>query len=147
MPMQMGSESTIRGYIQSYKTDDMTLNKLYFQQVYDDRTKGKMIVNSDSLLVKYMSELKTLKRKETLSTEDYRKYRFNPKKLSYDLYGTTELWALLLDINELTSATQFDLKELYIFPAMIVDRLQRVIDLETEFKDYNAEEVSAALLN
>ena len=143
--MQMGKESTIKGYIGSYRVDDMTLNDFFFQQVYEDIKGRKMIVNRESLLVRYMSELKTVKEKHTLTNAEYRKYRFNPKLLSFDLYGTTELWALILDINELTSAAQFDLREVYLFPGYIVDRLERMLNLEKDNKDYNAEEVSSAL--
>ena len=147
MAMQMGTESTIRGYIASYRSDEMTLDGFYHQRVLTDKNQKRIVVNEDNVLIKYMSELKTCKRKESLSNEDYVKYRFNPKLMSFDLYGTTELWALLLDINELTSATQFDLRELWVFPPYIVDRLQRALNLEQEGKDYNKEEVAADLMS
>ena len=37
-------------------------------------------------------------------------YRFSPKKLSLDLYGTTELWSAILDVNSIVSISQFNLE-------------------------------------
>ena len=71
---------------------------------------------------------------------------YNPKRLSFDLYGTTELWALLLDINELVSVAQFNLQTLKVFSGSILDKLQRILNLEQEFIDQNAEDVADALL-
>ena len=39
--------------------------------------------------------------------EDKEIYMFNPKRLSYDLYGTTELWNDLLLLNHCISAATF----------------------------------------
>lgn len=145
--MQMGSGSTIRDYVESYAVDDMTHDKLYFQQVFEDKSGKKMVVNERGLMLRYTAEFLSTKRKYTFTDLEYRRYRYNPKLLSFDLYGTTELWSLLLNLNELTSTTQFDLKTLYIFPPYIVDRIQRMMNLEAENRNYNAEEISSALLS
>lgn len=42
-----------------------------------------------------------------LTEEEQEDYRFQPKKLSQDLYGTTELWADLLKLNNAVSVTDF----------------------------------------
>ena len=42
-----------------------------------------------------------------LTEEEQEDYRFQPKKLSQDLYGTTELWADLLKLNNAVSITDF----------------------------------------
>lgn len=39
-----------------------------------------------------------------------RKYKYNPKKLSYDIYSTTELWFELLRLNHCSSVTEFNIK-------------------------------------
>lgn len=143
--MMMGEESTIRGYIENYGTDEMTHDSLYFQQVVEDKTGKKIIVNGDSLLLRYMNEIKVLKQKHEFTEVEYRKYKYNPKRLSYDLYGTTELWSLILDINEVTSVAQFDMRTIWILPPYLVERIQRIHNLENENRNYNAEEVSADL--
>ena len=42
-------------------------------------------------------------------------YRFKPKKLSYDLYGTTELWDALLELNQMYSIIEFDREKYKVF--------------------------------
>ena len=42
------------------------------------------------------------------------KFKYNPHLLAYVLYGTTDLWFLLLRINNMTRVTQFDKKKIKI---------------------------------
>lgn len=56
-----------------------------------------------------------------LSTEDVSKYKFNPKKLSYDLYGTVDWYSFILYINEMSSVKEFSL----------TDKKIKLIDRET----------------
>lgn len=46
-----------------------------------------------------------------LSTEDVSKYKFNPKRLSYDLYGTVDWYSFILYINEMSSVKEFSLTD------------------------------------
>ena len=93
-----------------------------------------------------MPELKEIKIKVTLDENEYSKYRFNPKLLSYDIYGTTELWFLILEANELHSISQFDIKTIYLFSTDIVEKMTRILNLEKAAKNYNEEEISSALI-
>lgn len=144
--MGMGSESTITEFISQYNSEEIISSAFFLKQVFDVDG-DKMLVNLNNLVMKYMSELKDIKVKVTLTTEEYRKYQYNPKVLSYDIYGTTELWFLILEANELHSASQFDLKTLYLFKTDIVEKLTRILNLEKIPKDYNEEEISEALLS
>ena len=49
---------------------------------------------------------------KTFTEEDRQRYRFNPKLLSYDLYGTPDLGLLILKINGMMHPGEFDLAEL-----------------------------------
>ena len=144
--MQMSEESTIRGYIENYAIDEVTQETLNFHQVLSESDGKKMVVNETSLLQRYMPEISSVKERHTLTESEYKKYRFNPKRLSYDLYGTTELWSLLLDINDVASAVEFDLRTVYLLPTYIVNRIERILNLESVNRNYNAEQVSAELL-
>jgi hypothetical protein len=78
----------------------------------------------------------------------YQQYRFKPKSLSYDLYGTTELWHLLIWLNNLTSVAQFDLQSPVIFDPSQIAILNSIIEIEatnltsnqTDPGDYTASE-------
>lgn len=66
-----------------------------------------------------------------LSSDEYFTYRFKPKKLSYDLYGTTELWSVLLELNGLNSIIEFDLERVKVYePSTFMKLLNEVLILE-----------------
>lgn len=144
-PMKMATASTITDYSRSFRSETVTFDEFYLKQVLTFKDNAKALVNFDSLLVKYMPEIRQIVTKVEFPVAEYQKYRFNPKLLSYDLYGTTELWALILDLNELTSAAQFDIRTVKLPNEVMVDRLIRILNLEQMSKDYNQEEISAAL--
>lgn len=145
--MGMGSEPTVKEYINNYNNEEITSSSFFLKQVFSSENNRKMIVNFNNLIIKYMPELKEIKVKVTLSNEEYAKYKYNPKVLSYDIYGTTELWFLILEANELHSITQFDSKTIYLFRTDIVEKLGRILNLEIDTKNYNEEEISSQLLD
>lgn len=140
--MGMGSDSTIKDYIAQYNSEEIVSSAFFLKQLLSIDNGGKMIVNFTNLVNKYMPEIRGLKLKITLSNDEYAKYKFNPKLLSYDIYGTTELWFLILEANELHSVTQFDSKTIYLFRTDIVDKLARILNLEMATKNYNTEELN-----
>ena len=58
----------------------------------------------------FIYELKQMSIKVTLNDDEIRKYRYNPKMLSFDLYGTTRLYYVILLMNDLCDIHKFDLK-------------------------------------
>lgn len=143
--MTMGLDMTIKDYITQYNNEDITFSEFFLKQVFITAAGKKLLMNFENLIIKYMPELKEMKVKVTLSNEEYSRYRFNPKLLSFDIYGTTELWFLILEANELHTISQFDSKTIYLFRADIIEKAARILNLEVDNKNYNADEVSAAM--
>ena len=143
--MTMGLDMTIKDYITQYNNEDITFSEFFLKQVFITDAGKKLLMNFENLIIKYMPELKEMKVKVTLSNEEYSRYRFNPKLLSFDIYGTTELWFLILEANELHTISQFDSKTIYLFRADIIEKAARILNLEVDNKNYNADEVSAAM--
>lgn len=76
--------------------------------IMNDQTGEVIKVPSMSLLNKYrwfLQEIVT--NKIRLSDAEWRKYKCAPKSLSFDLYGTTEYWAALLELNNCLSIIDF----------------------------------------
>ena len=69
--------------------------------------------------------------KVKMSDKKLNRYRYRPKLLSYDLYGTTDLWHLILWINNMYSVTQFNESSIYIFNPDKLNLLVRIINNET----------------
>lgn len=144
--MTMGKNPTVAEYIADYNSEELVCSAFYLKQVFVSNANKKMLVNFSNLVIKYMPELKELKVKIELSNQEYAKYKYNPKVLSHDIYGTTELWFLILEANEMHSVVEFDSRTIYLFRTDIVEKLTRILNLETESKDYNEEQVSADLI-
>ena len=145
--MGMGSESTVREYISQYNSEEIITSTFFLKQVFSVENNKKMIVNFNNLVIKYMPELKEIKIKVVLSDEEYSKYRYNPKLLSYDIYGTTELWFLILEANELHTTSQFNSRNIYLFRTDIVEKITRIINLEANTKNYNEKEIDDQLIS
>lgn len=143
--MTMGLDMTIKDYITHYNNEDITFSEFFLKQVFVTDAGKKLLMNFENLIIKYMPELKEMKVKVSLSNEEYSRYKFNPKLLSFDIYGTTELWFLILEANELHTISQFDSKTIYLFRADIIEKAARILNLEVDNKNYNADEVSAAM--
>lgn len=144
LKMQAGHESTLRDFIKKYRNDTFQFDKLYLQQVINPAG-TKMVVTADFLLSKYRNELDGEIETVTLTDEEYAKYAYNPKRFCYDVYGTTEIWDLILQLNELYSASEFSLRSLKLYAGGFFSKVSRIIDNEKPFTDINAEEVEAAL--
>lgn len=144
--MGMGNEPTVADFISQYNSEELVSSAFFLKKVFKNSNNRKMLLNFNNLVIKYMPELKAIKTKVSLSVSEYAKYKYNPKLLSYDIYGTTELWFLILEANELHSTTQFDSQVIYLFRTDIVEKMSRILNLETDTRDYNEEEISKSLI-
>ena len=82
---------------------------------------GDAIVPAQSLVCRYYDALKPHIVEKTFTEEEMKRYKYNPRFLSYDLYGTPELWADLLYINNMVSVSSFNKSTVKVFPTNIID--------------------------
>ena len=134
---------TLSDFISEYSMADLRIDAFYLQQVFWDKNKmtHKVVVNENSIADKYANELEENKHIVELTTKEYYKYRYNPKLLSYDIYGTTELWFFILMANELYSISEFDLRKVVLFDTAIITKLNRMLEMDAEFLEINSMEV------
>lgn len=91
-----------------------------------------LILNIQSILTPYKRKMKEYIHTYILNDSDIKDYEYKPEKLCYDIYGTIELTPLILEINNMTSATDFhDIGEgIKLFDSNIIDFLNEIIILE-----------------
>ena len=63
----------------------------------------------------YFPELKAKCVKVFLDDKDIQKYKYRPKLLAYDVYDNTELYYIILRINDLYNVKDFNLSKKYIY--------------------------------
>lgn len=65
-----------------------------------------------NVLSDYMNELKAMAQEVTLTEQEYYTYRFKPKLLAHYLYGNTELYFIILWLNDIWSVKDFNFRTL-----------------------------------
>lgn len=105
----------------------------------------KVVINFESLLTQYRYFLKKHIVILTLTDEQYLNYRFKPKSLSYDLYGTIEMASMLLSINNVVSVSEFDFKKVKVFDSGIKDFINEVLNKEKAKITANKSEITTDL--
>lgn len=130
--MAVNPKSTIQDVISAGKELKLCNRELSLKQVLTNSADEKFIVNITNLFERYYEILLDNSVIVVLTDEEYLKYRFKPKVLSYDLYGTKELHYLLLRLNYVYSVINFDFKELRVFNTNILELLNEIMVLEND---------------
>lgn len=100
--------ATMPEQVEDAKALDISYRTLHPAAVIVDGHTGRSIqFPFSSLINKYKDFLHEIIIEFELSLEEQEIYMFNPKMLSEDLYGTTELWDVLLILNNMTSVIEF----------------------------------------
>ena len=130
--MPYRNKSTIQSIIDEGLDLKMTMNDLCFREVMTNSSGEMFVINMYNLYEKYYELLLEHTTTVTLSDEEYRKYRFQPKLLARDLYGNQDIYYLLLRVNHIYSVINFDFTEMKVFNSNIVQLLNEIIVLESE---------------
>lgn len=87
----------------------------------------------------YMNDLKKMASEVTLTDTEYYTYRFKPKLLADYLYGNTELYFIILMLNDIWSVKDFDFRTIkLISKSDLIDALSKINASEKSFiKSYN----------
>lgn len=127
--------STITEQISIIESMDISYRTLHDAAILHNKENDSTIrIPFASLINKYSNYLyEIIITLESDATTDLTVYRYNPRKLSLDIYGTTEFWDVILLLNNCKSVIDFDLKEIKIYdPTRFKDYLNEIIINETE---------------
>lgn len=124
--------STIKELINNGKHSTLNTDELSLKTIVTNSLNEKFVVNISCVFEKYYELLTDHAVTVTLTNEEYLRYRFKPRMLSKDLYGTYDLHYLLLKLNNITSVIYFDFTELKVFKPEIISLLNEIQILEEE---------------
>ena len=131
--------STINELISLGKEFKISNNTLSFKELLVNSNGEKYVINLNNIIDRYYDILLDHTTIVTLTDDEYERYRFKPKVLSEDLYGTQELHFLLLRLNHITSVLQFDFTELRVFNTNIIGLINEIMILEDD--NYTSNEI------
>ena len=135
------NNSTIQEIIEAGKRAALTTDELSLKTIVTNSSDEKFIINLTPVFEKYYELLTDYAVTVRLTEEEYLRYRFKPRLLSKDLYGTYELHYLLLKLNHITSVIYFDYTELRVFTPEIVSLLNEIKILEFDNYTENQMEI------
>ena len=119
--------ATIKDSIEVGKALSFTANTLHFKKVLTNSIDENFIILMNPIFDKYYQLMKDYIEEVELTLEEYNKYKYKPKLLSLDLYGTTELYILLMKLNNMTSVIEFDKEKIKVFTKNIIEVLNEIM--------------------
>lgn len=136
------SVPTINEFYKKYSELDVSYDTLYYKELSKLSTGDKLILTMDSITSSYRNDLKELVIKKTFTPQEERKYFCNPQVLSYDLYGTTQFWHLLLELNEMSSATEFTRNPIKVYDGSLPTVINAIFALEEKMININNNDIN-----
>jgi hypothetical protein len=100
---------------------------------------GKIMYSVKNIIEDYLPEMKEAALKVVLSEDELLKYQYNPKRLAYDVYGATELYHIILMLNDMGSILEFNTRTLLMMKKReLLDALTSIMLAEgKDIKMYN----------
>lgn len=108
-------------------------------------TDDSLVYSIDNIIYPYMDEINQKRQIVTLSDSDVLKYKFKPKLFSYDVYGSTEIFFVILAMNGMYGIKEFTLedKQLYaLHPRDLNTLLNNIYNAEKEYLSINRDSLN-----
>ena len=120
--------STIQELIDQVETKEISYRNLH--TTFCIRQNNEVIqVPYKSMIREYMDLMADDAITVSLPADEVRMYKFKPKKLSYDLYGTVELWAGLLELNKMYSTMDLTCEKPFLVfnPETVKEKINEIL--------------------
>lgn len=140
---------SISDYIDEYRDLEISYERMHLKEAVsftpDASGVKDGIILGDTFIDKYKHDLKSLVETKTFTRDEVFRYRCNPWRLSYDLYDSVEYWQLLLDLNDMYSATEFTRTTVKVYDDTLPDVVNEILMSEEIFIDNDEEALNEKL--
>lgn len=128
--------ATISDLIRSIDHEEISYRNLHTTFCIRENGTDTIQVPYKSIIREYIDLMNEDAVSVKLPDDEVRIYQYKPKKLSLDLYGTTELWAGLLELNYMYSVLNFDcMKPFLVFnPGTVRKKINEILIAEEVIK-------------
>lgn len=140
--------NTIDDCVQYGKDLELSHSKLFIKTPIAIGEDKLIISNYTSILTQYMDYIRGSLVDYTISDEDMMVFKYKPKYFCLQMYGTMELWSLLLRVNNMTSIMDFKKKNIKIFNELLIfDIINEILILEKDRIEKNNDEVEKKIIS
>ena len=121
---------SISELIEAGKNITYTYDKFCIYEKIND----ELYVPFKNILNDYIDELRSFAVNVELSDSEYNRYLYKPRLLAYDIYGSTDLYFVILAINNMFNEKQFDRKKIKMLrKEVLAEALGQIYNSEKEF--------------
>ena len=110
----MSNTSDLSNPALTYTLDDFIALQLSDEITYFNfsivEKQDYIIFTDHNLIDEYLDELIALCKNVKLSDDEYKRYRYSPDLLAYDVYGSTQLDFIIMAANDMVNPQEFTLK-------------------------------------
>ncbi len=141
---------TLEEFIRNEHSKNFHMEDCFYKQLINQNQKGvrPQLILESSILDQFYAILRPYRVRVYVSPKQQNNYRYNPKKLALETYGSIEYWFLILLANEMFSCSQFsmDKKYIYLYSSGIQKVINEIRNVMRDFIDLNSEEVANDIL-
>lgn len=125
---------TLNQFIEMKDIDKLVYRRYSIMQ--RSLTNEELVYCIDNVIYTYMEEMNARRKIVSVTETERIKYAYKPKLLAYYIYGSTELFFLLLALNGMCNLKQFDLSERRFFALTPQDAstyMSNIYNAESEY--------------
>lgn len=129
---------TVNQFISLKDSDSITYQK--YSVLNRSLNNDKLVYSIDNVIYGYMDEIMAKKKICTFTKEEQLKYMYKPKLLAYDIYNSSESHFIILAMNGMCNAKEFDLAEMklnLLMPSDMASFMSQIANVEKEYMDLN----------
>ena len=128
--------STVEEFINAGISDEMTYNN--FSILFRSSQQDNIILSANNIIYDYMDEIKPYIVNVSLSEEEYIKYRYKPKLFAYDIYGSTELFFVVMAVNGIYDIKDFNRRNIKaLYKKQLFELLNQMYNAESGYIQKN----------
>ena len=133
---------TIGDFILSGKNVDISFYNSSILEVLSNNTE----VTIHNVFNDYKEELIAGSVDIVLTDKEYNTYKYNPRSLSYTLYGYTDLYFIIMMLNDIISVKDFTKRKIKVLSPNNLELLGSIINAEKVLIKYNRDEIGKNVL-
>lgn len=130
---------TVEDFIELGKDiDDIQYSKFAILSKASSDVVNPLIYPEHNVIYDYEEEFKKLSLNVEMTDSEFNKYRFKPKLLAYDLYGSTEFYFAILFTNGICNIKEFNRKNIKLIKKSdMISLLEAIYNAEQKYISTN----------
>lgn len=140
MITNLSDEYTLGGFIDHKSTEEFSYKNFSVLAACES---GEVLFTIKNVVDDYIDELLELSTEVHLSDEERRKYEYRPWLLAYDVYGNSELYWIIMLLNDIPTPNEFENIQILKMPkkAVLEEALSKIMESESAYLSRNRSEM------